>query len=67
MKFCNQIDLTIPICFSLVPRLFLIERTWQHLGLGAVYLRYVMIRVIYSDPTQFYLNRIMCTKPKLHC
>ena len=39
---------------SLVPRLFLIEeRAWQHWGVGAVYFRYVMVHVIYSDHTLF--------------
>ena len=39
---------------SLVPRLFLIEeRAWQHWGVGAVYFRYVMVHVIYSDHALF--------------
>ena len=39
---------------SLVPRLFLIEeRAWQHLGVGAVYFRYIMVHVIYSDHALF--------------
>ena len=36
---------------SLLPRLFLIEeRAWQHWGVVAIYFRYVMIQLIYSDP-----------------
>ena len=39
---------------SLVPRLFLVEeRAWQHWGVGAVYFRYVMVHVIYSDHALF--------------
>ena len=39
---------------GLVPRLFLIgESAWQHWGVGAVYFRYVMIHVIYSDHAIF--------------
>ena len=39
---------------SLIPRLFLVEeRAWQHWGVGAVYFRYVMVHVIYSDPALF--------------
>ena len=39
---------------SLVPRLFLVEeRAWQHWGVRAVYFRYVMVHVIYSDRALF--------------
>ena len=42
---------------SLVPRLFLIEeRAWQYWGVGAVYFRYVMVHVIYSDHALFFEN-----------
>ena len=39
---------------SLVPRLFLVEeRAWQHCAVGAVYFRYIMVHVIYSDHALF--------------
>ena len=39
---------------SLVLRLFLVEeRAWQHWGVGAIYFRYVMVHVIYSDHALF--------------
>ena len=42
------------ILHSLVPRLFLVEeRAWQHWGVRAVYFRYVMINMIYSDHALF--------------
>ena len=39
---------------GLVPRLFLVEeRAWKHWGVGAVYFRYVMVHVIYSNHALF--------------
>ena len=44
---------------SFEPRLFLIEeRAWQHWEVGAVYVHYIMIHVIYSDHALF-LKMIM--------
>ena len=48
---CTSLWLSI---LSLVPRLFLVEeRAWQHWGVRAVYFRYVMVHVIYSNRALF--------------